>query len=111
MLFGTGQLPKFAKDQFRTRKSDDLDYAPLIEELEKLDDPQLMRRFFEEGNPERLTYKLTAAQQAESRQESDLWWLDIAEDLGEGLRRQLDLWLIPTAEVSLTNLVRRINLD
>ena len=84
-VFGTGQLPKFATDLFRTSKSDE----------------------------NRATYE-------EARQNLifDPRYLDdpshaeiIAEVNQIDAARTSTLWLIPTAEVSLTNLVRESILD
>jgi seryl-tRNA synthetase len=81
VMFGTGQLPKFEEDQFRASRT------PTIEE-------------------------------------SDAVWsaIDIAQKEGRGvtgedrkrflaLKQNIGLWLIPTAEVPLTNLVRESIVD
>jgi seryl-tRNA synthetase len=81
VMFGTGQLPKFEEDQFRVSRT------PTIEE-------------------------------------SDAVWsaIDIAQKEGRGvtgedrkrflaLKQNIGLWLIPTAEVPLTNLVRESIVD
>ncbi len=74
-LFGTGQLPKFAEDQFATYRS----YEYLAEQLEQN---------VSDGASIREVLRAAIA----------------AED-------QRRLWLIPTAEVSLTNAVREQILD
>jgi len=84
-LFGSGQLPKFAADVFRTEKSrrlEDLD-ADLKAEFERRSN--LAKR--KEALPE-----------------------DTDEFL-ERAKKRLELWLIPTAEVPLANLVREQILD
>jgi seryl-tRNA synthetase len=75
VMFGTGQLPKFAEDQFRaTRDLDEDEKGPRADELRKMGiGPELVA-----NHP--------------------------------GLARS-NLWLIPTAEVPLTNLVRESILD
>jgi seryl-tRNA synthetase len=106
-LFGTGQLPKFAQDQFRTRRTDSIDYAPFAEELKHLSYGELQSWFDSYRDPmvaERIWIEATEGEPEDKRSS---WWLHLAHELGEHLRvQQLDLWLIPTAEVPLTNLVR-----
>ncbi len=80
-MFGTAQLPKFADDQFRANR------APTIEESEAV------------GSAMDLAQKEGRAVTGEDRRQ----FLDIKQSVG--------LWLIPTAEVSLTNLVRESILD
>jgi len=70
VLFGTGQLPKFAEDQFSTRR------PPTDDELEWLNQKQ------RETSPLAKVF------------------------LEQGSAFMRNLWLIPTAEVPLTNLVR-----
>ena len=82
-MFGTGQLPKFEADLFTTDKSRRLDdLEPKIAAQLK----ELTKEEFESGLP---------SKELEERQR----WLEEA-------RRSLKLYLIPTAEVPLTNLVR-----
>lgn len=82
-LFGTGQLPKFEEDLFSTAKSKRLDAFPL-----EIQD-EFKRRFalFEKGQG----------------QELDEYAEKIFLEAAESAQR---LYLIPTAEVPLTNLVR-----
>jgi seryl-tRNA synthetase len=80
-MFGTAQLPKFADDQFRATR------APTIEESEAV------------WSAMDLAQKEGRAVTGEDRRQ----FLDIKQSVG--------LWLIPTAEVSLTNLVRESILD
>lgn len=83
-MFGTGQLPKFVDDQFtaaRTVSREEL----LFEALARFDDE------FERSKGAKPTEVLKAVlEQAPTRE---------------------DFWLIPTAEVALTNLVREQILD
>jgi len=79
VMFGTGQLPKFVDDQFtaaRTVSREEL----LFQALERFDD-ELDRR---------KGVKPT----------------DVLKDVLEAAPTREDFWLIPTAEVALTNLVR-----
>ena len=106
VMFGTGQLPKFEEDQFKASRK-------LSEnEREKARDLALNKLLAEDDAPDKI---------------GDTKYFDMIEqDAGgakryftdEGMRRleQLQeeaaaLWLIPTAEVPLTNLVRESILD
>jgi seryl-tRNA synthetase len=80
VMFGTGQLPKFVDDQFtaaRTMSREELLNAAL-------------ERFDEEVERQKNTAKPT----------------DVLKQLLEQAPTREDFWLIPTAEVALTNLVR-----
>jgi len=84
VMFGTGQLPKFVDDQFtaaRTVSREEL----LFEALER----------FDEEVERRKGVKPT----------------DVLKDLLEQSPTREDFWLVPTAEVALTNLVREQILD
>jgi seryl-tRNA synthetase len=83
VMFGTAQLPKFAYDQFMTARN-------LAQYLDTIDE-----------DVEQLTLAPHSA-------------ADLAKAAGDSAAvKQLDrrLWLIPTAEVPLTNLVRERILD
>jgi seryl-tRNA synthetase len=80
VMFGTGQLPKFVDDQFtaaRTMSREELLNAAL-------------ERFDEEVERQKNTAKPT----------------EVLKQLLEQAPTREDFWLIPTAEVALTNLVR-----
>jgi seryl-tRNA synthetase len=81
-MFGTAQLPKFAEDQFlATRKLSDEEHVQRLNEL-----------------------KVYAAKDVYA----EMW----AKLLTMGLRdEKVNFWLIPTAEVPLTNLVREEIVD
>ncbi|MBL8536450.1 MAG: serine--tRNA ligase [Hyphomonadaceae bacterium] len=84
-MFGTGQLPKFVDDQFtaaRTVSREEL----LFQALERFDDEYERRQG--QAKPTEVMREL----------------------LGQAPTRE-DFWLIPTAEVALTNLVREQILD
>jgi seryl-tRNA synthetase len=96
VMYGTAQLPKFIEDQFGTAGA--IDDAARTEILEKLwteiDDVSAhpyYERFQEDLDPSTKCYRLSAK------------GLLRYEELRAQIRR---LWLIPTAEVPLTNLVR-----
>jgi seryl-tRNA synthetase len=108
VMFGTAQLPKFADDQFQAtrqatyddfvdrfvKKYRDEHFAPLVKEAEEM----------------RLQGSSTAEineHMAKRDQETDLDNIK-----GEILRDSIErFWLIPTAEVPLTNLVRESIVD
>ncbi len=85
VLFGTGQLPKFAEDQFATSRPADVD--------------------------ERLRAAVNAAmvtKHGTTTPDDPMMGVGL-EHIKEALRQidpNVSLWLIPTAEVPLTNLVR-----
>ena len=114
-MFGTAQLPKFAEDQFRTGRAgivDDLlaqlrpaidqifaEQKPLVEgsRMTVVDAVEMRKRLAEKLGP------WTEALSNEQGIPRTEYFKELA---GEAAKRYLDLWLIPTAEVPLTNLVR-----
>ncbi|QGM92756.1 serine--tRNA ligase [Methylocystis rosea] len=86
-MFGTAQLPKFRDDQFAA-----------IRQLSNLELPQ-------------YASKARALLELESQENKDVSFEEIA--YRELMKRSFEtaLWLIPTAEVPLTNLVRESILD
>jgi seryl-tRNA synthetase len=80
VMFGTGQLPKFVDDQFTAART------MSREELLNV----ALERFDEEVERQKNTAKPT----------------DVLKQLLEQAPTREDFWLIPTAEVALTNLVR-----
>ncbi|TYL87128.1 serine--tRNA ligase [Bradyrhizobium rifense] len=89
VMFGTGQLPKFEEDQFQTSRG-------MAKALNKF-----------RAEIGRLTEKLDVLA------EGDRTELPSVEEKDDFFGTELtqNLWLIPTAEVSLTNLVRESILD
>jgi len=83
VMFGTAQLPKFADDQFSAWRE-----ASLRERIDRTIESD--RRLHTEKNPD--------------------GGIDIYVDVA-GESKSERLWLIPTAEVSLTNLVRESIID
>jgi seryl-tRNA synthetase len=84
VMFGTGQLPKFVDDQFtaaRTVSREEL----LFEALERFDDEFARRK---DAKP-----------------------TEVLRDVLEQAPTREDFWLVPTAEVALTNMVREQILD
>jgi seryl-tRNA synthetase len=88
VMFGTGQLPKFEEDQFQTSRA-------MAKAL------NYFKRKIESN-----TKKLQAAVEGKPSQQSEE-----VPDLPFGTEITQNLWLIPTAEVPLTNLVRESILD
>jgi len=80
VMFGTGQLPKFVDDQFTAART--MSREELLNEA--------LARFDEEVERQKNTAKPT----------------DVLKQLLEQAPTREDFWLIPTAEVALTNLVR-----
>jgi seryl-tRNA synthetase len=105
-MFGTAQLPKFAEDQFEARRRRSLDEAELRDfvsalkqqlmadyfdlDLSGLDGFEGIQKFFEQNAQLLLNDRLPRLQ---------------------AMFGEKALWLIPTAEVPLTNLVREKILD
>jgi seryl-tRNA synthetase len=117
VMFGTAQLPKFKEDQFGTTRP--VDFNELIERLvqefsqeQKQIDSHTARVIFEKllttgiGVNDPFLIRLSESDQAAF---VDFSW----RKAGETWRsmKPVDLWLIPTAEVPLTNLVRESIVD
>nr|WP_295812950.1 serine--tRNA ligase [uncultured Nitratireductor sp.] len=90
-MFGTGQLPKFETDLFATRKSKRLDDQ----------DSEIIAEFNQYSSQD--IEKIPEAEREV--------WIAKQKAFLERAERANRLWLIPTAEVSLTNLVREEILD
>jgi seryl-tRNA synthetase len=113
-MFGTAQLPKFADDQFATARP--VDIADAAEKLAReypsartTFEPTLAKKIIEKlltegmatddplfegkSGPERVAF-------------TDYIWRNLHEIWKDIKARRVGLWLIPTAEVPLTNLVR-----
>jgi len=112
VMFGTGQLPKFAEDQFATRK-----FVPTLKSFEEnmkmataavsARMPQILAEF------EKRSGESVSLQRAFELM-GELLTSDVGKHKAEYDRvvdEATKLWLIPTAEVPLTNLVRESILD
>ena len=102
-MFGTAQLPKFEEDQFSTsrglttREAGNLIVQVYEEDAERAKDPNLSR--YTEYKKTVNGFEITGLTRPGMRRL-------------EAITRELGgLWLIPTAEVPLTNLVRESILD
>ena len=101
VMFGTAQLPKFAEDQFRATK---------------MFDSQQYNQEYEQWRGEMITLLLGQKTKEEMlagfpqmmalRERLSRFKADIEEVRSKGQPFRNELWLIPTAEVPLTNLVR-----
>jgi seryl-tRNA synthetase len=97
VMFGTAQLPKFSEDQFLATTLLDQDkFWSAYEEQRELQIEE-----FRKTNP---TASVIARESLVRQRE----WVNKAYSFGEYAR---SLWLIPTAEVPLTNLVRESIVD
>ncbi|GAA3853266.1 serine--tRNA ligase [[Pseudomonas] carboxydohydrogena] len=98
-MFGTAQLPKFREDQFEaTRQLSLEEKKPELEEM--------IGFFFEKTS----LLDLQMLTDEEKRQRKEHLVSEFNERIGK-LRTEQTHWLIPTAEVPLTNLVRESILD
>jgi seryl-tRNA synthetase len=105
-MFGTAQLPKFAEDQFEARKRSSLGEAELRDFVSALNQ-QLLADYFD--------LNLSGIDGFEGVQKffennAQLIFNDRLPRL-QAMFGERPLWLIPTAEVPLTNLVREQILD
>jgi seryl-tRNA synthetase len=111
VMFGTAQLPKFAEDQFQTTKVMELDdirpvlaaatreFSQIKNLKSKKDMTPVLRKEFVEFTFTKVSEYLNQG-------------LNLNEmDPTEPINARLPLWLIPTAEVPLTNLVRESIVD
>ncbi len=103
-MFGTAQLPKFAEDQFPTSRK--TERSELAEEIF-----ERLRSKAQQAHSEALEAE-TGTFFANALTEQDVKRLKLyaAHDASR-LAERTNLWLIPTAEVPLTNLVREEIVD
>ena len=123
VMFGTGQLPKFEKDQFSTTITDvDPHSRDNINVVLKAafqflvdHDKELGEIEVEIKGSKKPSFKEVAPILAERiREVANQYPKEYVQAIGAAFREQNPeerrLWLIPTAEVSLTNLVRKSTL-
>jgi seryl-tRNA synthetase len=121
VMYGTAQLPKFADDQFRTDVLTDEQIASLAADVGKNYVQDKLKEYLhgreEElsafsrqqdfGTVEELVMSFLNIEKAKVRKEaSEIMRRELEKLIGDNRR-----WLIPTAEVPLTNLVREQILD
>src|SRR5205823_3061075 len=102
-MFGTGQLPKFREDQFRATKP-----MSNVERIVEANE-RVQKRFIPADKRKALTWD-----EQQAYLEANVGVREILRTLTEelaGVPLEEVYWLIPTAEVSLTNLVRESILD
>ncbi len=112
-MFGTAQLPKFKDDQFRvSRYATDEDLRPIISEAGRKFDERL-KKDGRRLNP--LTPEIYEENKnfvlGEIERALDLNFRLADRDPKDLILAEIYSWLIPTAEVPLTNLVRESILD
>jgi seryl-tRNA synthetase len=92
-MFGTAQLPKFKNDQFSAHRALTIDeWSDIAEQLND-------GRFWQQAGPPKEARPGATEASVRFTAEGLVQVEELREQLGH-------LWLIPTAEVSLTNLVR-----
>jgi seryl-tRNA synthetase len=119
VMFGTGQLPKFRDDQFGTARPVDISDAAekIAKKYASIDssmDTRLAKTIIEKLVTEGIATddELFQGKSAEERfRFSDYIWRNLHELWREVQGECVNLWLIPTAEVPLTNLVRESIVD
>lgn len=105
-MFGTAQLPKFAEDQFEARRNRRLDPAELHDFVGAFNQ-QLMADYFDLDLPDASGFE---GIQKFFENNAQLIFNDRLPRL-QAMFGEKSLWLIPTAEVPLTNLVRESIID
>jgi seryl-tRNA synthetase len=105
-MIGTAQLPKFREDQFEARKKHCLDNVELEAFVQALNG-QLLEKFFDLNVSEISGFD---GIQAFLKNNAQLIFNELVPPL-QDLFGEKPLWLIPTAEVPLTNLVGEKILD
>ncbi|PZU92279.1 MAG: serine--tRNA ligase [Chelatococcus sp.] len=109
VMFGTAQLPKFAEDQFRTTRIADIeDVRPVIARAVAQYVASHPERDKNGRLPDRADIRAGSIQ-ATNRAIEDWARLKFQladRDPNEPISVDVPMWLIPTAEVPLTNLVR-----
>jgi seryl-tRNA synthetase len=113
-MFGTAQLPKFQTDQYFA--SSEIDWSKVDSKLDARGDYSLMGMAINPSNVSELAQALaqiTPERRQLYEKENEGGSLDVREFIDRTNSRGLTgrNWLIPTAEVPLTNLVRESILD
>ena len=104
--YGTANLPKFAEDLFKIERV--IDASTLEKEIHKKGAEELLRLRRSLGEFAELPDEVV---QRQSARDIAIQKLGVQHRIRRDELRSQDLWLIPTAEVSLTNLVREQILD
>jgi seryl-tRNA synthetase len=111
-MFGTAQLPKFREDQFGTsRPTNDADLFQLLKEEFRQDHGEIDWARAKEWFDQSPIQGLSVSVDQDMKLFADFAWKNIIRRYDSIKNRKIDLWLIPTAEVPLTNLVRESILE
>jgi seryl-tRNA synthetase len=107
VMFGTAQLPKFAEDQFQTLRTPD-NFPTFEGVMEKvlpkaLEGMPKYQETYKQKTGKDISVEDALAAFVETVQRD---WPDFQKEYEEAKVSLSRLWLIPTAEVPLTNLVR-----
>jgi seryl-tRNA synthetase len=114
VMFGTAQLPKFKLDQFSTSRPADIeDVRPIVADASREFIAQHPKRDREGKLPDTPEVR---AEMLEYMKRAVEKWVGQELPLGDldpnqPIEKEIPLWLIPTAEVPLTNLVRESIVD
>jgi seryl-tRNA synthetase len=116
VMFGTAQLPKFADDQFRTFKPvpEEIHLDALVAKNEKSLSESFIRGVtghFADRSSLAVSPTELAEMLAEAMTSARSASIELQKTYYEEISKGFGLWLIPTAEVPLTNLVRESNVD
>jgi seryl-tRNA synthetase len=103
VMFGTAQLPKFREDQFQT--THEIDQTEVNKSL--FEAGTTLKQLLSPTNLETLTPKEKASVDVLAPTVQEIY----EKVISSLLEKREILWLIPTAEVSLTNLVRESIVD
>src|SRR5215471_7882592 len=107
VMFGTAQLPKFADDQYQIQIAA---FEQLMERIRRKALDQLP--IVQQKHREQLGREMTVEEAVESFLAAAARDMDEYRELYENETGEVSrLWLIPTAEVPLTNLVRESIVD
>ncbi|MEQ8400030.1 MAG: serine--tRNA ligase [Roseitalea porphyridii] len=116
-LFGTAQLPKFAEDQYKIPLMNEGEYRRYAEALidfsvaTRLDDDEAVHELASNAGPEAILLWRDYREEDEPRAKKELLF-QFARSILESRRPEdRSFWLIPTAEVPLTNIVRETIID
>lgn len=112
VLYGTGQLPKFAEDLFKTTRSATLEDIRLI--IERAGDAFIKSNPVLDDSKDQIDARREAYWQFMDRTLYQALGIEFRSDritLAEIQAKSVPLYLIPTAEVPLTNMVREAILE
>jgi seryl-tRNA synthetase len=121
VMFGTAQLPKFAEDQFSLELFSRTQIESIISEYGATAFFDKMRSVMQAHESELMVAVLQDEKAGHKRKFDEIWTAEqgrVAEEIAQRMRVRLNeltgdnrRWLIPTAEVPLTNLVRESIVD